>query len=66
MVSVVADVLVLVATLMRTWSMWAKAARINFTSTFATILMRNGKFLDIHGVHLAAKTQIQVLCTLCA
>lgn len=66
MASVVADVLVLVATLMRTWSMWAEAARINFTSTFATILMRNGKFLGLPGVQIDAKTQIQVLCTLCA
>ncbi|EIW55121.1 uncharacterized protein TRAVEDRAFT_22893 [Trametes versicolor FP-101664 SS1] len=61
MASVAADVLVLIATLMRTWSMWAEAARINFTSTFATILMRNDKFLDLHGVQIDAKTQMQLV-----
>lgn len=47
MTSVVADVLVLVATWTRTWPMRAEAARINFTSTFAIILMRDGGSLDV-------------------
>ncbi|KAI0631153.1 hypothetical protein C8Q77DRAFT_1159851 [Trametes polyzona] len=40
--SVIADVLVLVATWTRTWPMRAEASRFKFTATFAAILMRNG------------------------
>ncbi|KAH9855385.1 hypothetical protein C2E23DRAFT_815610 [Lenzites betulinus] len=42
MSAVVADVLVLAATWSRTWSMRTEASRINFTSTFAAILTRDG------------------------
>ncbi|KAI9067875.1 hypothetical protein FKP32DRAFT_219974 [Trametes sanguinea] len=45
--SVLADVLVLIATWTRTWPMRVEASKINFTARFAAILMRDARRIDL-------------------